>query len=473
MPDIGEPLSEREIDVLHCLVEGAVNKEIAHKLSISPNTVKVHLRNIFTKLNATTRTEAVRIAFEQGLVAVPGQPTQPGNAADALPEDEAAADETAVSHPAPINPPLPQKPRPNRQIIILASLLFISVLVIGIVSLNSSNKNEITPPTSTVPPAPYPETDLGNNWSETAPLPQPTSNMATIAIGLQIYLIAGETASGIVDTVRLYDTVTHLWSTGEPKPTAVIDATAAALFGEIYIAGGRLANGTVTNVVEVYSPANNAWRTVASLPQPLAGGLLLSNGSFLYLLGGDNGTETLNTVYIYDFDSDSWDTLPEMRQARTRATGGEVNGLFYIVGGENNNTLLKSCEQFNPVAETWTDCPDMQQARSRAGAATLVNKLYVMGGTATSTTDAASALSAGVSHQSAILSEQFDPRTNTWEALTIPISDAGHWTGPGVTRVETRIYAVGGQLDEQIVPNTYIYAPLAYRTYLPAASGGE
>jgi LuxR family maltose regulon positive regulatory protein len=54
-----EPLSEREIEVLQLIAEGLTNTEIAARLYLSLNTVKVHTRNIYGKLGVNNRTQAV------------------------------------------------------------------------------------------------------------------------------------------------------------------------------------------------------------------------------------------------------------------------------------------------------------------------------------------------------------------------------------------------------------------------------
>jgi DNA-binding NarL/FixJ family response regulator len=63
-----ETLTGREIGVLTLLARGKSNKEIGANLFISETTVKGHLRNIFTKLNVLSRTEAVTVASRRGLV---------------------------------------------------------------------------------------------------------------------------------------------------------------------------------------------------------------------------------------------------------------------------------------------------------------------------------------------------------------------------------------------------------------------
>jgi LuxR family maltose regulon positive regulatory protein len=64
-------LSPRETDVLTLIAEGLSNKEIARSLDIGPETVKSHLKGIFTKLGVERRAQAVSRAQTLGLVATP------------------------------------------------------------------------------------------------------------------------------------------------------------------------------------------------------------------------------------------------------------------------------------------------------------------------------------------------------------------------------------------------------------------
>jgi DNA-binding CsgD family transcriptional regulator len=61
-------ISPRELAVLHEIAAGRSNKEIAEQLHVSPNTVKTHVANLFEKLDANRRTDAVNKARELGIV---------------------------------------------------------------------------------------------------------------------------------------------------------------------------------------------------------------------------------------------------------------------------------------------------------------------------------------------------------------------------------------------------------------------
>ncbi|MDI7275266.1 MAG: response regulator transcription factor, partial [Anaerolineae bacterium] len=72
MADVSdEALSERELEILRLVATGVTNRQIALRLAISHNTVKVHLRNIFAKIGVESRTEATLVAIQRGWVQVP------------------------------------------------------------------------------------------------------------------------------------------------------------------------------------------------------------------------------------------------------------------------------------------------------------------------------------------------------------------------------------------------------------------
>ena len=63
-----EPISPRELEVLSLMAGGKRNKEIAGELSIAEDTVKMHVRNILSKLQVNDRTEAVTSALRRGII---------------------------------------------------------------------------------------------------------------------------------------------------------------------------------------------------------------------------------------------------------------------------------------------------------------------------------------------------------------------------------------------------------------------
>ena len=63
-----EALTEREVDVLRHVYGGNRNQDIADRLFISQETVKVHLKHIMDKLGANDRTQAVAIAVRRGII---------------------------------------------------------------------------------------------------------------------------------------------------------------------------------------------------------------------------------------------------------------------------------------------------------------------------------------------------------------------------------------------------------------------
>jgi len=64
----GDPLTEREVEVLSRIAEGDRNRDIGQRLGISEDTVKVHVKRIMDKLGAKDRTQAVSIGIRRGVI---------------------------------------------------------------------------------------------------------------------------------------------------------------------------------------------------------------------------------------------------------------------------------------------------------------------------------------------------------------------------------------------------------------------
>ena len=61
-------LTPRELEILQLIADGLSNREIAERLFVSENTVKTHSANLFSKLSAKRRTQAVQLAKEAGVI---------------------------------------------------------------------------------------------------------------------------------------------------------------------------------------------------------------------------------------------------------------------------------------------------------------------------------------------------------------------------------------------------------------------
>jgi DNA-binding CsgD family transcriptional regulator/N-acetylneuraminic acid mutarotase len=458
MAELGEPLSARELDVLSCIVNGASNKEIAAELFISENTVKVHLRNVYTKLGTSSRTEAVTTALQQGLVTIPGAEITAVSPPEPTSQPNTST-ETALESPQPASP---EKDKVRNWLIysgiaVLALILLATAAYFGSQAASQGAATAL-PPT----PEPYQEETIGQSrWFTTRPLAAPLSNMAIASVGLDVYHIGGETETGVTPLVNRYETNTRTWHEMAAKPTAVSHTTAAVLFGEIYVPGGQTADGTPTNIVEAYSPANNAWRPVANLPKALSGGLVLSDGSHLYLLGGWDGAQVEDDVYVYDVGSDSWRPLTRLPVSLAYAAGGVISGQLFVLGGTDGQNILDTCYVYSVATNTWQPCPAMLRPRVNAGAAIILNKLYILGGDEATGTELP-------------FGEFYDADKQIWQVVNMPMLSANKsWENLGVTNVETKIYAMGGVMGNEISDGSYFYSPLVYQTFIPAAASGD
>jgi len=450
MDSDSQVLSEREIEILELVSTGMTNRQVALELTISPNTVKAHLRNIFDKLGVESRTEATLYAIAHQLVPIRGLDTT-------TPEPE----EGTTSVPDPLEAYRASVPLWQQAgVFALAVIVGLGVAFwprhpVGAVQTSSEfSDGAQSEEGATLQDAP--------RWQTETTLPEARSRFAQVTVGSQLYLIAGETERGIVGDTFAYNLDTGGWEQQTSKPTPVANVKAAVIEGRIYVPGGLTADGRPTDALEVYDPASRTWSRAAPLPKPLLGYALVADAEGFWLCGGWDSNRYVAECFYYRASADAWEAGPTLSIARGFAAGALLNGRVYVTGGFDGHTVYRLCESFASAA-SGTDArvrqihAPMQAPRAGHEAVALEGGLYVVGGGWDAPLD---------------FCERYDAAANAWATFPSPI--VGSWRNLGLSAVARgrggTLYAAGGWNDGYL--QTVQAFQATYRLYFPVEKGG-
>jgi N-acetylneuraminic acid mutarotase len=277
---------------------------------------------------------------------------------------------------------------------------------------------------------------LSPRWNTQASLPTARAGLALAAYENQIYALGGETSQGVTGQVERYDPRSDRWETLSVKPVPVMDVSAAVIGGKIYLPGGRLESGKVTDVLEIYDPRLDRWSSGAPLPVGLSAYALAAFEGKLYVFGGWDGEHFVSTAYEYNPERDTWLTKTPMRQAIGYAAAAVAGGKIFILGGRDGGQSLAINQVYQPdrddgMQNPWSEGKAMPEPRSSLGVASLADILYVVGGEN--------------NNPGPLKFLQYLPQQDEWQDLESLVLN--RWTRLGLAPMETKIYVVGGELD--------------------------
>jgi DNA-binding CsgD family transcriptional regulator/N-acetylneuraminic acid mutarotase len=412
---IGE-LTEREREILKLVATGTSNKDIAHQLFISSNTVKVHLRNIFAKIGVTSRTEAAVYAIHNGLLA---------------PESPTLEDNLPTTSPSPV---LGEK----RRLLFLWIAISVILVLAGIISYMVIRFRSVSSAAGSIPTA-------MPRWRELASLPTARSGLAVAVYENKIYGIGGESAQGITGVMEQYDVAADSWRILATKPVPVSDVKAAVIGGQVYVPGGRLASGNMTDIFDSYDPGRDQWQRQAPLPVAISGYSLVAFEGRLYLFGGWDGNNYLDTVFVYDPGENIWSKRTPMPTRRAFSGAAVVEGKILVVGGYDGRIALTVSEIYYPerdgTSTPWDKGPALPEGRYDMGISTLTDMIYVVGGKGKT----------GVPLPPLV----YTPGTNSWETFEEPALRVGY--GLGLASLGNYLYVIGGKNELGLVNLTLSY----------------
>lgn len=460
-------LSERELEIVRLLATGLSNKEIAAQVYLSVNTVKVHLRNVFAKLNVQTRTEATLIAIQRGWVtvpstavpstAVPGTPAPTEGETSDGPHEPIELATTAVDAPL-VSPSAPIEIEPPLPLIRRLAFSAIALLTIGL-ALIISPRGAVQSGSQAQPFSDTPLVGSGVNtiagdttWQAQSAMSLARGRLAAAAVGQDLIAIGGETTTGVTGLVEILDTQTQRWSTGQNKPTPVANVSAVVVGGTVIVPGGYTAAGVPTSIVEAYHPLSDTWTTLAPLPAPRFAYAIAAYQTRVYVIGGWDGQRYVDTVFVYDVAANRWTTGVPLPLARGFSAAAALNDALYVVGGYADGREFDTCDRFVVAESRWESCAPLLVTRGGLGLVSMAGRLYAIGGGWTGYLS---------------FNEWYDPNQDQWTVLPTPF--VGQWRGLGLTAIGNDLYVLGGWTGQyQTVVEKY--NPFPFSIFVPSAT---
>lgn len=438
-----EELSPREVEILKRVGTGATNQQIARDLGISVNTVKAHLRNVFTKLQVESRTEAVLWAIRSGIIEAPRTAPQ------ALEEQFSATEGRLQELRWPLNA--------SHYIAVLVILLaLVAAAAWPIEGGQSSIEAHRLVDMPSALPQDAPSQPV-SRWQLGAHMPTPRGRFAYAAWNGSIYVIAGLGRQGWSDRVEVYDPLHDAWRQAAPKPLAAANVAGVAVQDLIYVSGGLDASGQVRDVLEIYDPHADTWRRGEPMPHPLCAYAVAAYGDGFFVMGGWDGQRYQDTIFYYDANAATWRRVGELPSPRAFAAAALVQGRVFLTGGYEGSRELMTCESFEAAGMLagqpgWRTHSAMSAGRAGHGMAASRNELYVVGG----------GLEVPFTYN-----ERYDIGNDVWSQFESPVT--GQWTGLGLLSMPLDnidfLYAIGGWNGRYLdVVQSY---QTFFRVYLP------
>ena len=298
-------------------------------------------------------------------------------------------------------------------------------------------------------------------WSPGPNLPVPLHHAMMVSYRNTVWVIGGfeprgSEIYGVASARVLYlNQAENAWVDAPALHHARGAGAAAVVGNKIVVVGGRTAGTSPAEVATTEVFDGTSWHDAAPIPIPGDHLAAVSDGTYLYAVGGRRLEVTANTAAVQRFDpnADRWIQLPAAPGKVSDAGAAIVGGQLIVVGGESIGTVFNTVWAYDLASSTWSNLPNLAAARHGMAVAAIGNTLYAIDGASQPGHNAS---------------------TRTVQTLTVPpgpAQPAGSWqlgtdslyatqqVGAAVDR-SGRIWVAGGLTDAQdATAKTEFYDP--------------
>jgi serine/threonine protein kinase/N-acetylneuraminic acid mutarotase len=298
-----------------------------------------------------------------------------------------------------------------------------SVYAIG--GATDANNTQVTSTAEVLKLAPR-KLQPASAWRSLPDAPTPRLMMAWTVLDDKIWIAGGMSHGETLQIVQSYDPQTGAWLAQPPLPVPLHHATATTYSGEMVVIGGashELANASnkvyalrggswveLPNLTHARAAAaaavvgdklvvaggqnekqlvpqtevfdGQSWKDAADLPTPREHLAAVSDGTYVYTVGGRFLSADKNSAAFERFDAQSgqWTKLVDMPTPRGSYGAIFIEGRIVAVGGEEPTQVLATAEMYDIAEAQWISLPPMPTARHGEVVATVGNTVYCIGG---------------------------------------------------------------------------------------------
>jgi hypothetical protein len=226
-------------------------------------------------------------------------------------------------------------------------------------------------------------------WHAGPPLPFAVHHAMLVAYQGKVWLIGGFRPQGpnltaaVSDKVLSLDPAKGSWVAGPPLHHARAAGAAEVADNKIVVVGGRTGGQHPGEVAQTEIFNGKSWKVAPDIPVPGDHLAAVTDGTFLYALGGRKLEASASNKAVQRFDpaTGKWAQLTPMPAANSDFGAAFVGGQLITFGGENGLTVSGTVRAYNLAAKTWSTLPSMAQARHGMGAAVVGNNtIYAIDG---------------------------------------------------------------------------------------------
>ncbi|XP_044586739.1 kelch-like protein 10 [Cotesia glomerata] len=235
----------------------------------------------------------------------------------------------------------------------------------------------------------------------------------------------GHNATSLMET---YDTRADRWiQVLENDPTGGRAYHGAAVIGfNMYVVGGF--NGDeYLNSCRCFNAVTKIWREIAPMNSRRCYTSVAVLNDIIYAIGGYDGLERFKTAERYNYKDNQWSLIAPMNVRRSDASATALNNKIWITGGFNGEECINSAEYYDPDANQWTMIAPMKSWRSGLSCIAYHGCIYVIGGFN------------GISRMCS--GEKYTPATNTWTHIPDMYNPRSNFA---IEVIDDMIFAIGG-----------------------------